>query len=166
MKQHSKERKEAILNKVLSNPNKSIREIAAEEDIAKTTLYSWLQKFKDNGHKVKSRSTKQNNLNSEEKFMHVLATSSLDEQALNAYCREQGFYPQDITAWKSSCLNANATTEELRRIAKAEAREDKKRIQALEKELKRKEKALAETAALLVLRKKLNALYSSEEEEI
>ena len=166
MKQYSTERKEAILNKVLSNPSKSILEIATEEDVAKTTLYSWLQKLKDKGHEVKSRSMKQKKLSSEEKFMHVLATSSLDEESLNAYCREQGFYPQDIIAWKSSCLNANATTEELSRIAKAESREDKKRIQALEKELKRKEKALAETAALLVLRKKLNALYSGEEEDI
>ena len=110
MKQYSTERKEAILNKVLSNPSKSILEIATEEDVAKTTLYSWLQKLKDKGHEMKHRATKQKNLSSEEKFMHVLATSSLDEESLNAYCREQGFYPQDITAWKNSCLNANATT--------------------------------------------------------
>ena len=46
-----------------------------------------------------------------------------------------------------------------------EAQADKKEIKKLRKELRRKEKALAETAALLVLRKKLNALYDPEDEE-
>jgi hypothetical protein len=48
---------------------------------------------------------------------------------------------------------------------KQEARQDKKRIKQLERELRRKEKALAETAALLVLRKKLNALWDENEED-
>lgn len=42
--------------------------------------------------------------------------------------------------------------------------QDKKRIRELEREFKRKKKALAETAALLVLRKKLNALREENEE--
>ena len=37
-------------------------------------------------------------------------------------------------------------------------------MKELEKELRRKEKALAETAAILVLRKKLNAFFSAAEE--
>ena len=44
-------------------------------------------------------------------------------------------------------------------------RKDKKRIQELERELRRKDKALAETAALLVLRKKLNAYWGNDSED-
>ena len=46
----------------------------------------------------------------------------------------------------------------------AERKADKKRIKQLEKELKRKDAALAETAALLVLRKKLNAYWGEDED--
>lgn len=165
MRTISSERKESILNKVLSNPDKPIAQIAAEEGIVKSTLYTWVQRSKSEGSMVKRTNTSKNKLSSEQKFMHVLASSSLDEEALSGYCREHGFYPEDIASWRISCLKANATSQEKQRISKIESKEDKKRIKALEKELKRKEKALAETAALLVLRKKLNAYYLGEEEE-
>lgn len=165
MKKISIERKESILNKVLSSPGKSISQIAREEGIPKSTLYTWLERIKREGKNVEQL-TSSKKLSSEQKFMHVLAASSLDEESLSAYCREHGFYPKDIASWRQSCIQANSTTDEQQRQVKAELKEDKKRIKILEKELKRKEKALAETAALLVLRKKLNAYYLGEEEEL
>jgi len=41
---------------------------------------------------------------------------------------------------------------------------DVKRIRSLEKELRRKDKALAETAALLVLKKKVQEIWGDEDE--
>ena len=46
-----------------------------------------------------------------------------------------------------------------------QSKEDKKRIRELEKDLNRKEKALAEAAALLILRKKVRAIWGSNEED-
>jgi len=60
--------------------------------------------------------------------------------------------------WKEACLQGAQTASEHQKQKQLESKKDKKRIRELEKELTRKEKALAETAALLVLRKKLNAL--------
>lgn len=163
----STERKESILNKVLSNPGKSISQIAREEDIPKSTLYTWVQRLQNVGKEVEksNHSATKSTLSSEQKFMHVIAASSLNEESLNAYCREHGFYPEELKFWRQSCIQANAVTQGQQKLAKSDSKEDKKRIKALEKELKRKEKALAETAALLVLRKKLNAYYLGEEEE-
>ena len=88
----------------------------------------------------------------------------LSESELSQYCREKGLYPEQVQRWKQECLqgflSSKATNAETHRQAKA----DKTEIKTLKRELRRKEKALAETAALLVLRKKLNALWEDDEE--
>jgi len=72
-------------------------------------------------------------------------------EALAAYCRERGLYPEQIAAWRLACEQARLS------------RGDRKRVRELERELTRKEKALAETAALLTLRKKAAAIWGGED---
>jgi transposase len=74
-------------------------------------------------------------------------------------------FVEQIAAWKNACLDANANVSEHEKVFQAAAKKDKQQINALEKELRRKEKALAETAALLVLRKKANAIWGEAEDE-
>jgi hypothetical protein len=62
-------------------------------------------------------------------------------------------------------MSANASAAQQTKTQQAQSKEDKKRIRQLEKELQRKEKALAETAALLVLRKKVQAIWGDKEED-
>ena len=69
-----------------------------------------------------------------------------------------------MKAWRTACVSGAEQEASRRQAEKAQACEDKKRIKVLEKELRRKDKALAETAALLALRKKLNALWEDDEE--
>ena len=89
----------------------------------------------------------------------MIEAAALNEAELGDYCRRRGIFPEQIAIWREACEMANdwdraAAT----RIAK-ETRDDRKRIQQLERELARKEKALAEAAALLVLRKKAAAIW-------
>ena len=70
-----------------------------------------------------------------------------------------------MKVWKQDCLNGVSKQPSKKKEVLKQAKDDKKRIRQLEKELHRKEKALAETAALLVLRKKLNALWEDDNEE-
>ena len=88
----------------------------------------------------------------------VVATAALDEVRASAWCREHGLYPSELERWRQGATEALAEPEEAR-AAPNETRADKKRIQELERELLRKEKALAEAAALLVLSKKLSAIF-------
>lgn len=67
--------------------------------------------------------------------------------------------------WKEQCLKANQAAMEDPQELKVSLKEEKARVNQLEKELRMKEKALAETAALLVLRKKANAIWGDPEEE-
>ncbi len=72
---------------------------------------------------------------------------------------------EQVKEWRAACINGNLSETQRQRVEKKHSREDKKRIKQLERELNRKEKALAEAAALLVLRKKLRAYYGEEDEE-
>ena len=82
----------------------------------------------------------------------VIATAAMDEAARSAWCREHGLYPAELDGWKQDAV---AGLGEPRAASATEAREDRRRVKELERELRRKDKALAETAALLVLSKKL-----------
>ena len=88
----------------------------------------------------------------------VIATAAMDEVARSAWCREQGVYPSELQRWREAAIAALAEPEEARATPQ-KTREDQRRIKTLEREVKRKDKALAETAALLVLSKKLSAIF-------
>jgi transposase-like protein len=94
----------------------------------------------------------------------VIVTAALDETGKSAWCREHGVYPDELHKWRTSATTALAEPEELRASPQA-TRQDKKRIKELERELLRKDRALAETAALLVLSKKVAAIFNKGEDE-
>ena len=99
----------------------------------------------------------------EEKFAVVLESATLSEVELNAYCREKGLYPGQIKSWREACIRGNQPQDKyLRR--ESSYQQHKRKISSLERELKRKEKALAELAALLVLRNKHDALREGAED--
>ena len=103
---------------------------------------------------------------SEQKFVVVLETAALNETQLAEYCRKKGLFPQQVSDWREQCALANSgTTRAQRRRDQAEARTDKQKIRELNKELDRKNKALAETAALLVMRKKMHAIWGEDGDE-
>ncbi|CAM3500474.1 Transposase IS3/IS911 family protein [Cupriavidus taiwanensis] len=102
---------------------------------------------------------------SEDKFAVVLETAPLNEAELAEYCRRKGLYAEQIAAWREACRSANANAGEQAREQLLQSKGDKKRIQQLEKELQRKEKALAEAAALLILRKKVQAIWGEKEDD-
>jgi hypothetical protein len=79
----------------------------------------------------------------------------------SAWCREQGLYAAELDAWKRDAI---AGLGEPRAASAVEARQDRRRVKELERELHRKDKALAETAALLVLTKKLSAVFRDGED--
>ena len=91
----------------------------------------------------------------------VIVTAAMDEATRSAWCREQGLYPAELDAWKQDAI---AGLGEPRAASAVEARQDRRRVKELERELHRKDKALAETAALLVLSKKLSAVFHEGED--
>ena len=97
----------------------------------------------------------------------VLETAGLNATELSAYCRERGLYLEQVERWRQAAQDANEkpvlTLNEQKELEKLRA-QDQREIKALKKELQRKEKAMAEMAALLVLRKKWEAFCSEDAE--
>ena len=162
---YPEERKEAVLKKMLPPNNKSIPEIAAEEGICEGTLYAWRKAGRDSGRLMPDGDKTPQGWCAADKFAAVVETASMNEAALSVYCRERGLFVEQITDWKAACEQANDWDGNQNKLLKSLRRSDEKRIKELERDLRRKEKALAETAALLVLRKKAEAIWGREEDE-
>jgi len=94
----------------------------------------------------------------------VIHTAAMDEATRNAWCREKGVYPSELERWRVQAMESLGDDDK-ERVSPREAREAKRRIKTLERDLKYKDKALAETAALLVLSKKLSAIFHESGEE-
>lgn len=165
MKPYSAERKEALLRRLLPPESIPLARLARESGVSEQTLYNWRRKLKEQGNLVSDTGKNPEAWSSQEKFAIVLETASLNETELAEFCRRRGLLVEQIAAWKQACMSANARAEDQSKILRDQLAQEKKRSKKLEKELLRKEKALAETAALLVLRKKLNAIWGENEDD-
>jgi transposase len=94
----------------------------------------------------------------------VITTAAMNEATKSAWCREHGVYPAELDKWRVSCTTALADPQDAPASAQA-TRASAKRIKELERDLLRKDRALAETAALLVLSKKVAAIFHKGEDE-
>jgi transposase-like protein len=162
---YAKERKEAVLRKMLPPHNRSVVELAEEEGISAATLYLWRKQARAEGRLLPDGDSAPEGWSSADKFAAVLETAALNEAEFAEYCRKRGLYPEQVKRWRLACEQANARDHEQGRRLKAARQEDQQRLRELERELKRKEKALAEAAALLVLRKKAAAIWGEDEVE-
>ena len=161
---YSPERKAAVLRRMLPPNTMAIRQLAQEEGISEATLHKWRSEARNNGHLLPDADAGPEGWSSRDKFAAVLETAALNEADLAEYCRQRGLYSAQITAWRTACEQANDWDRaSAARLGQA-TKEEKKRVKDLERDLARKEKALAEAAALLILRKKASAIWGGEED--
>ena len=165
MKHYSAERKEALLRQMMPPTNKPISALARENGISEQTLYTWRRNLKAQGVPVPGNGKNAEEWSSKDKFGVVLETAGLNEAELAEYCRRKGLFIEQIAAWRAACQDANAHSADRSREQREQSKGDRKRIKQLEKELLRKDKALAEAAALIILRKKAQAIWGDPEED-
>jgi transposase-like protein len=144
--------------------NRTIKELSAEEGISEATLYNWRKAARAEGRLLPDGEKTPQGWGSGDKFAAVVETAAMNEAELSAYCRERGLYPEQVRQWREACEQANDWDRTQHKHLKDARKDDEKRIKELERELKHKEKALAETAALLVLRKKAQAIWGDGED--
>lgn len=164
MSRYSDPRRESVLRKLLPPESRSIADVAREEGISVATLYNWRKAARRQGRLLPDSDSTPEGWTSKDKFAAVLETASLNEEALAEYCRQRGLYPEQIRAWRSACESANDWERDSSARRADALREERKKSKSLERDLHRKEKALAEAAALLVLRKKANAIWGEDED--
>jgi transposase-like protein len=156
---YSLERKEAVLKKMVPPHHRPIAALAEEEGISTATLYLWRTQARAQGRLVPDGATGPAGWRGREKLAAVVETAALNEAERAEYCRKRGLYPEQIQAWRAACEQATEGEAVRSRSVRARTQVATRRIKDLERELARKEKALAETAALLILRKKAQAIW-------
>lgn len=159
MPRYSEERKAAVLKKLLPPDNRSVASVAAEEGISGATLYGWLKTCRQQGAPVPGNRKTGDDWSADAKLAVVIETAPLSETELGAYCREKGLYPEQVKRWKDACLQGAGKQTSQDKALKNQQRDDRRTIKKLKAEVRRKDRVLAETTSLLVLSKKLEALY-------
>jgi transposase len=143
--------------KLLPPQSASLREVSQEFGVKEDTLDRWRSK-------ALSKPALGRAWTAAARLDAVLTTAVMDEAGKAAWCREHGVYAQELLAWKQAATQALAEPEEARASPQA-TQQDRRRIKELERELRRKDRALAETAALLVLSKKVDSIFQRGEDE-
>lgn len=143
--------------RLLPPESAAVEVVAREIGVGARTLQRWRED-------VQSRPARGRAWTAGARLEAVITAAAMDETAKSAWCREHGVYPAELDKWRLSATTALAEPEEARASPQA-TRQDRKRIKELERELLRKDRALAETAALLVLSKKVAAIFNKGEVE-
>ena len=162
MKTYPKELKDRLIARMLPPHHEPVPALARETGIPKDTLYGW--RLEHRGRSIATDRTEPSarRLTGAEKLAIVIETAHLNEHELSEHCRRQGLYPQHIAAWRTAFeqsaepLASRAVSEQARELAR--------KHHPLRSELQRKDQALAEAAALLVLSKKARALWPEDED--
>lgn len=150
--------KKTAVQKYLSRGNRSIQEIADEVGTTKTSIYNWTKLYAKRVEVVNNKARSPEDFSAVEKMKSIIEYASLSESDKGEYLRKKGLTSQKIELWQETMF---ASCEDAKPSVNTEL---KNKLKALEKELRRKNKALAETAALLVLQKKIHEIWQLEDE--
>jgi transposase-like protein len=139
---------------VYNRGDRTTRSIADELNVNIFTLKNWMKQAVPNDkNRAVRREKRPQDWQPDERLAALQESYGLVGEALNAWCRERGVFPHQLEQWKKDFCAPGSPRE-----SRDEVRALKTEKQRLERELNRKEKALAEAAALLVLQKKYQAL--------
>lgn len=154
-----------IIKRSLPPEKLSIPSLSKETGIPSTTLYAWKKKFKASLEIAKHPLPK-GDWSPEDKLWMVLESYALDEVALANYCLDKGVSADQIKTWRHNCLLATDSNALDSSILINQLKQQTTQIKELKKELTRKEKDLAEITALLVLKKKAEAIWGLAKESL
>ena len=155
---YSPERKSAVLKRMMPPHTIAIRQLSQEEGISEARLHKWRAEARGKGQRLPDADAGPEGWSSRDTFAAVLETAALNEADLAEYCRKRGLYLAQIGVWRVACEQANDRDRASTARMSPATKDEKKRIKDLERELARKDRALAETAALLVLGKNASAI--------
>lgn len=155
---YSKAFVDQALVKVFSRGDRTVMSVANDLNMNYHTLKNWMKRGSvSKGNDLATKEKRPQEWGTEEQLVALHETHGLSGEALNAWCREHGLFVHHLTGWKTAfCAESKAAS------GHRELRVLKDENDQLKRELVRKEKALAEAAALLILQKKFRALWEDE----
>ena len=165
MRRYSEAVKADVRRRMSPPQRQSVAQISAELGIHVVTLYNWRKAWRLQGEVVPASQKDPEGWGPADKFTVVLETAGLNPTELGGYCRERGLFPEQVDRWRQAAQDANAqpllTMADQKDLQKRH-QEDQREIKRLQQELRRKDKALAEAAALLIASKKIQAFWGED----
>lgn len=158
--QHTEAFIEQALVKAFSRGARSITSVADELNLSHHTLRYWMKKKTvSTPATAKVTEKRPQDWTAEEQFAALQETHGMSAEDVQAWCRARGLFAHHLTSWKAAfCASAREPASSAR-----EVRSLKDEVAKLKREAARKDKALAEAAALLILQKKFQALWEDED---
>lgn len=154
----------------LSAPNAiSAIRLSKEVGVSQSTLSHWLKAARSVGPMTKEHPSDRavqttSTRSAGEKIRIVMAAAALGPDELGAFLRREGVHEAELEQWRVAVVDA--ATSALEGTTRPSSRgADTKRIKELERQIRRKDKALAETAALLVLQKKVHEIWGDGDDD-
>lgn len=173
MKEHSEAFKSKLVQRMLMPGGPTATALSHEVGVSQPTLSRWLREATTLESVTKRRKRpasppaarttapqRTDDRSAEQKLRLVLEASVLPDTELGEFMRRHGLHEADLAAWREMALGALGAAQ-----VPAARTGDARRVRELEKELRRKDKALAETAALLVLQKKVRAIWGDGDDD-
>lgn len=157
----------AVIEKALSRSRDvTMNDIAKEYGISRATIDRWIREAQltesISPATMKDEEKRPQDWSKAERLQAIIECANMEESEVSAYCRGKGLYPHHIKQWKADFAgDVTAVTSQQDRTHVKQLKAENK---DLKRELQRKEKALAETAALLVLKKKVQHLLDDGED--
>jgi transposase len=151
MARYGQKFKERVVARLLPPESAPVGDVSNKIGISVATLERWRAEFLARPDEQQSRQW-----TPAARLEAVIATAAMNEAARSAWCREHGVFPTELETWKQDAIGGLGEPRETESVA---LKQERRRNKELERELHRKDKALAETAALLVLTKKLQAIF-------
>ena len=166
-KLYSQEMKLRVVKKALTRPaGVTVEDIARELGVSRSSIERWIRDSREENWEhnpnMTSKEKRPQDWNSAEKLQAIIDCANMDGKSLSAYCRQKGIYPHHVNQWKQELIEntfKKSTVSEPAQLKKL-----KEENKQLKRDLQRKEKALAEAAALLVLKKKADKYFSDDED--
>jgi len=161
--QRSEEFRKAAVEKFHSRGSRTVQEVARVLGVSSWSLYQWSKRYGKSDGMNQNRRPAERSV--QEKLKAVIEFEGLAGDKQGEYLRREGLHSDHIAAWKKRMEAGLEAGGGLSAASRTERVQDKQKIKDLEKELQRKDRALAETAALLVLKKKADLIWGSGEEQ-
>jgi transposase len=151
--------KSRVLAKALAPNPTSVVELAREFNIPYATIYSWVKNMIEKTEVPQCPQDK----SAQDKLRVVIDTADKTEEEQAAYCRKHGIYTNNLNEWKKQILEALGAVSTKK--YKSSQQKVTNEVKQLKRDLERKDKALAEVSALLILKKKANQLWGGNEDD-
>ncbi len=155
--------KENAVQQLIRPGSLGLKATASKIGIPESTLYGWKKKYANNAPMKKKKNNTAVNWTPEQKLDAIIKTESMTENELGEYLRSNGLHSSDLEVFKKDAL-AGFKTAGRPKLA-PEVAELRNKNKHLERDLKNKNRALAEFSARVILLKKSHEIWGEPEED-